>query len=109
MSKKTGMKTKRSVTHRLEGFRALMDSDKSGGYFMEDVDGSHRLWTELSAEAKLEQIAGNAAYYERVREFVRVSAWLLGFRWALAFSASAQTSAHYPPQLTPRCSYAAKS
>jgi hypothetical protein len=49
---------------RIEGFRALTASDRSGSYYMEDADGEHRLWDEMSAVGKLRQIASNAAYYD---------------------------------------------
>ena len=49
---------------RLEGFQALVASDKSGSHFLEDKDGEHRRWPELSSEGKLEFIAGAAAMYD---------------------------------------------
>jgi hypothetical protein len=49
--------------HRLEGFRALVASDKSNSYGMEGADGEYRPWKDLSPEAQLGQIASNAAYY----------------------------------------------
>jgi hypothetical protein len=49
---------------RLSGFKALVASDKSNGYGMEDADGEYRPWKDLSAEGKLRQLAGNAAYYD---------------------------------------------
>jgi hypothetical protein len=49
---------------RVAGFRALVASDKGNGYLMEDADGEYRSWEELSAEGKVSQIAGNAAYYD---------------------------------------------
>jgi len=50
--------------HRLEGFRALIASDKSGSYLLEDTDSTFRPWQELSAEGKLHFIAWAAAMYE---------------------------------------------
>jgi hypothetical protein len=47
---------------RLEGFEAKVASDKGNGYGMEDADGEYRAWNDLSAEGKLWQLAGNAAY-----------------------------------------------
>jgi hypothetical protein len=49
---------------RVQGFHALVASDRSNGYLMEDADGEYRSWKELSREGKLRQIAGNAAYYD---------------------------------------------
>ncbi len=48
---------------RVEGFKALVTSDRQGGYYLEETDGTHRLWAELSPQGKLEYIAGAAAMY----------------------------------------------
>ncbi len=48
---------------RLEGFKALLSSDRNGSYYLEDMDGSRRLWRELSPQRKLENIAQVAAMY----------------------------------------------
>jgi hypothetical protein len=50
--------------HRLEGFKRLIASDKSGSYELEDADGMIRPWKELSAEGKLDFIAGAAVMYD---------------------------------------------
>jgi hypothetical protein len=61
----------------MEGFKALVTSDRSGAHQMEDVDGNYRYWDELSLAAKMRQIASNAAYcdvtFERFSEAVRDS------------------------------------
>ncbi len=49
---------------RLDGFKALVEDAKNASYFMEEVDGSFRPWRELSAEAKLEHVARDAAFYD---------------------------------------------
>ncbi len=48
---------------RVKGFKALVESGKSGGYFIEDVDGNFRTWQDMSLEGKLDHIARDAAYY----------------------------------------------
>ncbi|HEX4132892.1 MAG TPA: hypothetical protein VHZ24_22860 [Pirellulales bacterium] len=50
--------------HRLEGFKALLNSDKSNGYNLEEPDGSFRLWRDLSAQGRLQYIASAAALYD---------------------------------------------
>ena len=50
--------------HRLQGFKALLASDKSGSYLLEEPDGTLRPWQELSAEGKLQYISGAAAMYD---------------------------------------------
>jgi hypothetical protein len=47
---------------RIDGFKALLASHKSNTYYLTDPDGNHLLWDELSAEARLECIASDAAY-----------------------------------------------
>ena len=49
---------------RVEGFEALTASSMSGSHYLEDLDGDHRLWQELSAESKLFWLARNAVYYD---------------------------------------------
>jgi len=60
---------------RLEGFKWLVTSDREGGYYLEEMDGTRRLWAELSPQRKLENIANAAAMYdvpfERFAEEVR--------------------------------------
>jgi hypothetical protein len=48
----------------MEGFRKLIDSDKSSSSFFEDQDGEHRKWPGLSSEGKLWFITGAAAMYD---------------------------------------------
>jgi hypothetical protein len=68
--------------HRLSGFKALLASHKSNTSHLEDADGDHRLWRDLSAEGKVEHIARDAAYYNvsfeqfanAVRETIDVAA-----------------------------------
>lgn len=49
---------------RMKGFEALLNSDKSNSYHLEEPDGEHRLWKEASAQSRLENIAGAAAMYD---------------------------------------------
>jgi hypothetical protein len=49
---------------RLSGFKALLESEKSNSFYLEDADGNLRLWRELSAEGKLQWIVRDAAYYD---------------------------------------------
>jgi hypothetical protein len=49
---------------RQSGFKALLASHKTNGHHLEDADGDHRLWRDLSAEGKVEHIARDAAYYD---------------------------------------------
>jgi len=50
--------------HRLSGFKALLESQKSNSSYLEDPDGNRCLWQELSAEGKLDCIVRDAAYYD---------------------------------------------
>jgi hypothetical protein len=50
--------------NQLEGFKAQVASHKSSSGHMEDVDGNHCYWDELSAEGKVKWIASDAAYYD---------------------------------------------
>ena len=50
--------------HKLAGMRALVDSRKSNSHYLEELDGSYRLWSDLSPQSKLEYIARDAAFYE---------------------------------------------
>jgi len=50
--------------HRLSGFRALLEYHKTNSCHLEETDGSHRLWRELSAEAKLDYLTRDAAWYD---------------------------------------------
>jgi hypothetical protein len=63
--------------HRVSGFKALLESHKKNSYHLIDPDGSFRLWRELSAEARLENIVRDAAFYdvpfEQFAEAVRES------------------------------------
>ena len=54
------MNTKR----RIEGFTALVNHDKANNYYLEEPDGNHRLWKDLSAQARLGYIASAAALYD---------------------------------------------
>jgi hypothetical protein len=49
---------------RMEGFRKLIASDKSGSYLLEEPDGNWSHWGGLSAEGKLHYIARAAAMYD---------------------------------------------
>src|SRR5271166_5532496 len=49
---------------RLEGFKALLTSEQANAFYLEDHDGEYRLWSDLSAQGKLEAIARDAAYYD---------------------------------------------
>jgi hypothetical protein len=49
---------------RVEGFHALLASDKSGPHLLEDTDGRLRPWRALSPEARLDYIAAAAAQYD---------------------------------------------
>ncbi len=68
--------------HRIDGFKALLASEKANSFYLEVSDGSRKLWRELSAEDRLEVIARDAAYYavpfeqfdEAVRESVKSAA-----------------------------------
>lgn len=53
-----------SEKHRWEGFRALLEDHRNCGHFFEETDGSWRRWRDLSPEAKLQYIAGDAALYD---------------------------------------------
>jgi hypothetical protein len=63
--------------HRLSGFKALLESQKANSHYLEEPDGSFRLWRDLSAEARLEYIVKDAALYdvpfEQFAEAVRES------------------------------------
>jgi hypothetical protein len=63
--------------HRLSGFKALLESQKSNLHHLEEPDGSFRLWRNFSAEGRLEYIARDAAFYdvtfEQFAEAVRES------------------------------------
>jgi hypothetical protein len=63
--------------HRLEGFRALLNSEKSNSVYLEEPDGNLRLWRDLSAEGRLQYVASAAALYdvpfEKFAEAVRES------------------------------------
>jgi hypothetical protein len=50
--------------HRLDGFKALLTSEQANAFYLEDHDGEYRLWSDLSAQGKLEVIARDAAYYD---------------------------------------------
>jgi hypothetical protein len=70
---------KLTPAQRVEGFKALVASDKSGSYYMEDVNGSHRLWKDMTRQGKLDHIVGNAAYYDVPFEaFAQVARETLG-------------------------------
>lgn len=60
---------------RPDGFDALLADHKASSHYFEETDGSHRLWSELSAEGKLAYIARDAAFadvpFERFAEAVR--------------------------------------
>jgi hypothetical protein len=49
---------------RLERFKASVKSDKESGCYLEDRDGIFRLWRDLSPQAKLDYLAGDAALYD---------------------------------------------
>jgi hypothetical protein len=49
---------------QLEGFDALIASQKSESSQLEDVNGEFRHWNELSTEGKVSWIASAAAYYD---------------------------------------------
>jgi hypothetical protein len=67
---------------RLAGFKALVESYRANSYYLEEVDGSLNRWPDLSAEAKLEYIIGDAVRCDvpfadvakSVREYVDGSA-----------------------------------
>ena len=64
---------------RLEGFRALLKSEMEERSYLEDRDGEHRLWSEMSAEGKLDWIARDAAYCDlAVEHFVDTAREVLG-------------------------------
>lgn len=58
-----------------DGFDLLRADRQNSSRYFEEADGSHRLWSELSAEGKLAYLAGDAALYdvpfERFRAAVR--------------------------------------
>jgi hypothetical protein len=59
------MKSEMNDKQRLAGFKALLSSHQTNGYYLFEPDGmSLHLWQELSAEGKLEVIARDAAYYD---------------------------------------------
>jgi hypothetical protein len=62
---------------RLAGFKALLASEQTNSFYLEEPDGSFRLWRDLSAEGRLEYIARDAALYdvpfEQFAEAVRES------------------------------------
>lgn len=47
-----------------DGFDLLLADHQNSSHYFEEVDGSHRLWNELSAEGKLAYLAGDAAFYD---------------------------------------------
>jgi hypothetical protein len=49
---------------RLSGFKALVESHKTNAYHLEEPDGDFNLWRDLSAEARLETIVRDAAFYD---------------------------------------------
>lgn len=57
------MNNKRDRGHRQDGFKVSVEDRKHSSYFLEEMDGSLRRWRELSAEAKLEYLARDAALY----------------------------------------------
>jgi hypothetical protein len=63
--------------HRLSGFKALLASHKTNDFYLEERDGGFQLWRDLSAEARLEYIVKDAAFYdvpfEQFAEAVRES------------------------------------
>jgi hypothetical protein len=58
-----------------DGFDLLLADHQNSSHYFVEADGSHRLWSELSAEGKLAYLAGDAALYdvpfERFRAAVR--------------------------------------
>ena len=48
----------------LSGFKALLESHKTNAHYLEETDGSFRLWRDLSAEARLDYISRDAAWYD---------------------------------------------
>src|SRR3954452_12807213 len=62
---------------RLAGFKALVEDHKNSSSHFEEMDGSHRLWHELSPQSKLQYLARDAVWYdvpfERFAEAVRES------------------------------------
>jgi len=64
-----------NAKRRVEGFKAVVRSYKEGHSYLEEMDGSHQMWRELSPQGKLGYIARDAAMYdvpfERFAEEVR--------------------------------------
>lgn len=60
---------------RPDGFDAMLADHKASSHYFEETDGSHRRWSELSAEGKLAYIARDAAFsdvpFERFAAAVR--------------------------------------
>jgi hypothetical protein len=50
--------------HRLAGFKALVEDHKNSRHHFEEMDGSLRLWNELSPQSKLLYVAGGAVLYD---------------------------------------------
>lgn len=63
--------------HRQSELKALLESRKTNSHYLEETDGSFRLWRDLSAEARLDYITRDAAWYdvpfEQFEEAVRES------------------------------------
>ncbi|HTU17856.1 MAG TPA: hypothetical protein VMG10_07300 [Gemmataceae bacterium] len=47
-----------------DGFERVLADHQNSSHYFEEADGSHRLWSELSAEGKLAYLAGDAALYD---------------------------------------------
>lgn len=61
MPKKTNAND-RTEESRVQGFKALAESAKSNRSCLEDIDGEHRRWNELSAQGKIQNLAAVALY-----------------------------------------------
>jgi hypothetical protein len=83
---------------KLAGFRALVRDHLNCSYYFEEMDGSHRQWSELSPQSKLQYIAGDAAIYdvpfERFEDTVREV-----LPAAVLVEASLRTVLHYEQEL----------
>src|SRR5271166_5789117 len=58
---------------KLAGFKALLKTEQANNFYLEEPDGTWKLWRDLSAEARLEYIARDAALYDVAFEHFAVA------------------------------------
>src|SRR5437763_839494 len=54
------MRQAMSEKHRLAGFKARVEDHKNSTHYFEEMDGSFRMWRDLSPLSKLQYMAGDA-------------------------------------------------